>query len=303
MSSRIPVQTAGAFAAARYAGVYDAALAAGRFADHAAPGDHWAEWAELFRQDPHRPRDANLDALAGYLRPSDRLLDVGGGAGRVSLALAGRVAEVVLVEPSPAMRAQFRAARDAAGIANARAAPDWWADSPETGDVVHLADVTYFVRDIVPFIAKLHRAAARRVLLTVWHPTPGDFDAGLHRILYGAAPPPWPGLPELAAVLWEMGILPQIIPLPARPWWLPETAGGLTEQQADDFALRRLEQSDDDARRLAAAHRDALFARAPDGLAPRWLAQAREVLLTWRTDTDIDIDTDTGAGADAGSGG
>ena len=299
----MPVPAAGGSAAARYAGVYDAALAARRFADHAAPGDHWAEWAELFRQDPHRPLDANLSALAAYLRPADRLLDVGGGAGRVSLALAGRVAEAVLVEPSPAMRAQFHAARDAAGIANARAAPDWWADSPETGDVVHLADVTYFVRDIVPFIAKLHRAAARRVLLTVWHPTPGDFDAGLHRILYGAAPPPWPGLPELAAALWEMGILPQIIPLPARPWWLPETAGGLTEQQADDFALRRLEQSDDDARRLVAAHRNALFARAPDGLAPRWLTHAREVLLTWPTDTDLDLDIDTDTGPDAGIGG
>ena len=299
MSSPIPVAAVvpkdGA-SAARYAAVYDAALAARRFADHAAPGDHWAEWAELFRQDPHRPLDANLAALAAWLRPADRLLDVGGGAGRVSLALAGRVAEAVLVEPSPAMRAQFHAARAAAGIVNARAAPDWWQDSPETGDVVHLADVTYFVRDIVPFIAKLHRAAARRVLLTVWHPTPGDLDAGLHRILYGAAPPPWPGLPELAAVLWEMGILPQIIPLPARPWWLPETAGGLTEPQADDFALRRLEQSDDATRQLVAAHRNALFARASDGLIPRWLTGAREILLTWPTDADLDIDTDNGIG-------
>ena len=126
--------------------------------------------AELFRRDPGRTPDANLSIIAGCLRPDDRLVDVGGGAGRVSLALAGRVREVVAVEPSAAMRAQFVAARAAAGIANARVTPERWADSSETGEVVHLSDVTYFVRDIVPFLAKLHRAAARRVLLTVWHP-------------------------------------------------------------------------------------------------------------------------------------
>ena len=281
-------------AAARYAAVYDAALAAERLADHDQPGDHWAEWAELFRRDPLRPLDANLSVLAGYLYPTDRLVDVGGGAGRVSLALARRVAAVTVVEPSAAMRQQFRAARAGTGIKNARITADRWPDSPETGDVVHLSDVTYFVRDIAPFVAQLHRAAVRRVLLTVWHPTPIDFDAELHRILYGVAPPRLPGLPELAAVLWEMGILPQITPLPASPWWIPETAGGLTDAEAIDLALRRLEQSDDaNARRLISENLDALFDRTGRGLTPRWLAPAREVLLTWQT-RDVPLLTDAG---------
>ena len=270
-------------AAGNYAAVYDAALAAQRFADHRQPGDHWAEWAELFRRDPGRPPDANLSVIAGCLRPDDRLVDVGGGAGRVSLALAGRVREVVAVEPSAAMRAQFVAARAAAGIANARVTPERWADSSETGEVVHLSDVTYFVRDIVPFLAKLHRAAARRVLLTVWHPAPGDFDSELRRIVLGEAPPPWPGLPELAAVLWEMGLLPHIRPLPELPWWLPETAGGLTEPQAVDLAMRRLERTDDGTRAAVSANLTRLFEETPHGLAPRWLAHAREILLTWPT--------------------
>ena len=270
-------------AADRYAAVYDAALAAERFADHSRPGDHWADWAALFRQDPQRPLDANLSIIAGFLQSDDRLLDVGGGAGRVSLALASRVAEVILVEPSAAMREQFNAARAAAGIANARITPDRWPDSSETGDVVHLSDVTYFVRAIAPFIARLHCAAARRVLITVWHPPPGDLDAELHRILYGVAPPRWPGLPELAAVLWEMGLLPQIIPLPATPWWIPETSGGLSEAQATDLAMRRLNQSDNAARQLIANNLDALFDRTAQGLTPRWLTPAREVLLTWET--------------------
>ena len=272
-------------AAARYAAVHDAAVAAQRMPDHSSPDDQWAEWAELFRRDPHQPLTANLSVLAEYLRPTDTLIDVGGGAGRVALAMAGLVDRVALVEPSAAMREQFRSARSAAGITNARANPARWQDTMETGDVVHLSDVTYFVRDIVPFIAQLHHAAARRVTITVWRPPPGDLDAELHRILYGSAPPHWPGLPELAAVLWEMGILPHIIPLPSPPWWIPETTGGLTADQAVDFALRRLEKSDDDAatRSLITANLDALFTRTADGLTPRWLTTAREVLLTWET--------------------
>lgn len=270
-------------AAERYAAVYDRALAAKRFQDHHQPGDHWADEAELFRLDPNRPLDGNLAAIAGYLQPGDRLIDVGGGAGRVSLALAGRVGEVVLVEPSAAMRAQFVASRDAAGIANARVTADWWLDSAETGDAVHLADVTYFVRDIAPFIAKLHNAASRRVLITVWHSTPGDFDAELLRIVHGERPTRWPGLPELAAALWEMGLLPDIRPLPELPWWIPEVSGGLTEAQAIDLAMRRLDTQDDGVREQVMMNLERLFRRDANGLTPWWLCPMREVLITWET--------------------
>ena len=163
-------------AAERYAAVHDAALAAGRFADHRRRADHWADLADQFRLDPHRPWDENLRAIAGYLQPGDVLLDVGGGAGRVSLPLAGQVREVALVEPSASMRDQFIASRDEAGIANARVSPDWWLDSAETGDIAVTSDVVYFVRDIEPFVAKLHNSASRRVIICVWRPTPGDMD-------------------------------------------------------------------------------------------------------------------------------
>ena len=52
-------------AAERYAAVHDAALAAGRFADHRRRADHWADLADLFRLDPHRPWDQNLRAHRG----------------------------------------------------------------------------------------------------------------------------------------------------------------------------------------------------------------------------------------------
>lgn len=270
-------------AAERYAAVHDAALAAGRFADHRRRADHWADLAELFRLDPHRPWDKNLHAIAGHLQPTDVLLDVGGGAGRVSLPLAGQVQEVVLVEPSEGMRDQFIASRDEAGIANVRVSPDWWMDSAETGDVAVTSDVVYFVRDIRPFVAKLHNSASRRVIICIWRPTPGDMDNELRRVLFGERPSPWPGLPDLAAVLWEMGLLPDIQVIPQAPWWIPEADGGLSDDQAVSLAMARLELDDEPTRREIEANRAHLFERAPDGLSPRWLSGAREVVITWET--------------------
>ena len=270
-------------AAARYAAVHDATLAAGRFADHRRRADHWADLAEEFRMDPHRPWDKNLQAIARYLQPTDVLLDVGGGAGRVSLPLAGQVREVVLAEPSESMRGQFIQSRDGAGITNARVSPDWWLDSAETGDVAITSDVVYFVRDIVPFLAKLHNSASRRVIICVWRPTPGDMDNELRRLLFDEQPPPWPGLPELAAVLWEIGLLPDIEVIPQAPWWIPEAAGGLTELQAVDLTMSRLERDDEATRMLIENNFDRLFERGSAGLTPRWLSGAREIMVTWET--------------------
>lgn len=267
----------------KYAAVYDSALAAQRFEDHAERQDHWAEYAELFRLDPLRPLDGNLFTIAGYLDASDRFVDVGGGAGRVSLALARYVAEAVLVEPSAGMRAEFAAARDEAGITNALITSDWWMDSDETGDVVFLSDVTYFVRDIVPFVAKLHHAAARRVMITLWRPTPGDMGALLRCVLYGETPAPWPGLPELAAVLWEMGLLPEIRPLPDEPWWLTDAERDLSNEEAVNLAMRWLNAEDEATRQSISVNLDQLFDRTDAGLTPRWLSQPRAVLITWET--------------------
>ena len=270
-------------AAERYAAVYDAALAAGRFTDHQSPGDHWADLAELFRLDPRRPWDASLEALARYLEPTDCLIDVGGGAGRISLALADSVQEVVLVEPSAGMRQQFVAARDGAGTTNTRVTDDWWMESEETGDVIHLSDVTYFVREIVPFVTKLHNSASRRVMIAVWRPTPGDMGSEVRRIVLGESPSMWPGLPELAAVLWEMGLLPEIRPLPDPPWWITEEERDLSRDAAVDLAMRWLDEDDDATRALVEENLDRLFDRTTSGLVPRWLNRARQVLLTWET--------------------
>ena len=52
------------------------------------PADIWTgQSAAQFRFDPRRELDPNLAALASYVQPGDVVVDVGGGAGRVSLAV------------------------------------------------------------------------------------------------------------------------------------------------------------------------------------------------------------------------
>ena len=47
------------------------------------PADH-----PLVKADPLRPLGPNLAVIASYIEPDDIIIDVGGGAGRISLPLA-----------------------------------------------------------------------------------------------------------------------------------------------------------------------------------------------------------------------
>ncbi len=50
----------------------------------------------------------NIDFFSHYAEESGEILDIGAGSGRIALPLARCGIEVYCVEPSPAMRAQFR---------------------------------------------------------------------------------------------------------------------------------------------------------------------------------------------------
>src|SRR5437879_7298049 len=54
----------------------------------ASPADFYAPVAAMFRADPRRRDEPSLEALRALIHPTDTVLDIGAGGGRVALALA-----------------------------------------------------------------------------------------------------------------------------------------------------------------------------------------------------------------------
>ena len=252
----------------------------------ASTADPWTpRLARLFRFDPRRDLEPNLQTIAQYVHPGDVLVDVGGGAGRVSLPMALRCREAVVVDPSPGMGAEFDACRVEAGIANARRVQADWMDARDvTGDVVFSADVTYFVGNIVPFIEKLEAAARRRVMITLWSVSPPNSETTLFELLYGEPMAPVPGFRELLAVLWDMSILPGVLALPEPPWWQGEPLRTREEAVEDTIESGWVQERDiPAAREMLIGHFDELFNTDAGGFRPRWRQPSRELLITWET--------------------
>ena len=254
------------------------------------PADPWGgQAARQFRFDPHRDLGGNLAIIASYVRPDDVVVDVGGGAGRICLPLALKCRQVVNVEPSPGMAAEFESLAQEAGITNARLVPSSLpfpsAQAGETrGDISFSADVTYFVRDIAAFISQLEAFAARRVMITVWSEPPPNRRGRLFQLMYGEDQAVLPGHRELLPVLWDMGILPDVQVLPESPWWEGQTPP--TREEAVEMILtdRWLKPEDRDrAGSLIESHFDELFAPSPAGYLPQWRSDMRELLITWET--------------------
>jgi hypothetical protein len=209
-------------AARRYAARVDAVLAQRtRLRGPQPPGDLFAGLPSghpLLTADPRRPLDLNLEITASYIEADDVIIDVGGGAGRISLPLSLRCREVINIEPSSAMATGFRANAAQAGTANARVIEgDWLEVDPPVGTVALVNHVTYLTREITQFVNKLELAGRRRVLITVNSPPPPSWQRVLFQLVYEEIEEVVPGHVELANVLWEQGILPdiRILPLPA----------------------------------------------------------------------------------------
>lgn len=244
--------------------------------------------SQVFRADPKRSFDATLTAIASYLLPQDTFVDVGGGAGRVSLPMAQRCREVVSVEPSPGMAREFRALAAENQIANASVISASWLD-PELdskdlyGDVVFTSDVTYFVRDIEGFITKMEHRAKRRAMIMVWSQPPPNRRAQIFRLIYGEELETLPGHRDLLPVMWEMGILPNLRVLPDSPWWesVPQTREDAIALALNGGWLKPEDQ--DRAQKLVEERFDELFEDGTEGFRPKWRSEIREILITWET--------------------
>ena len=80
----------------------------------------------IMKADAHSELDSNHAAIAALIDADDVVVDVGGGAGRVSLPMALRCRELVNVEQSSTMCTGFRANARRAGLENTRVVQSPW---------------------------------------------------------------------------------------------------------------------------------------------------------------------------------
>jgi hypothetical protein len=220
-----------------------------------------------------------------YVAPEHVVLDVWGGAGRYALPIALRCKEVINVEPSRGMGEGFLASARDAGISNVRWIGKDWIESGEvSGDVSLIVNVTYFVRDIVPFVEKLVAASSERVIIAMSVTPPPNQSRRLFELVNGEAQALVPGYRELLPALWDMAIVPDVRVLHDAP---ATALGGVhADREAALESLSDARRSEAEATRLRGvfeAHFDELFQNVPGGWRRKPTGDTRMILVTWAT--------------------
>lgn len=282
MSERARLRAGGEDWLERWRSMYDAERAQGEAATDPAferRADAWAgraaRYAAASRRGPMP--DSFMRWLEPQLRADDTVADVGAGSGRYLPYLARRVAEVVAVEPSAAMRAELEALVAAEGLRNVRViAESWPLEQGLEADVAISAHVVYGVREVGPFLEGLNRAARRlsALYLGLRHPTWAL--APFWERIHGQPRLPLPAALEALAACHQLGLPAQLALVPA-----PAAFRFLDRGDALEDLYLRLQLTPGPARDAALqAAMDELLVPTEDGmLMPR--TQQRHAAVVW----------------------
>lgn len=264
--------------------MYDAERAQGEAAtdpEFARHADSWAGRAPRFAAASRRtPQpDSFMEWLVPQLRPTDRVIDVGAGSGRYLPFLAQRVAEVVAVEPSPAMRAELAHTLEESACANVRVLDGSWPLAElSVADVVLSAHVVYGVREIGPFLRGIDAAARRlcALYLGLRHPTWAM--APLWERVHGEERLPLPAALEALAACHQLDLPARLELVPAAPAFR-----FADRDEAFDEARARLRLGPNPARdALLRAALDELLVTTDDGMLVSRRQQRHAAVIWWQ---------------------
>ena len=155
------------------------------------------------------------------------VVDVGAGTGRFSLALAPRVHQVVAVDPSRAMLGVLRRTAKKRGIGNVRCIESSWQDVPlapdpaegvPAADLVVCSYVLPLIAEADAFLAKMDAACRGRAIVYMNAWTGDAVVDPFWRHFHGQPRKPAPTYLDLAAILRDLGVQPEVevVELPVR---------------------------------------------------------------------------------------
>jgi hypothetical protein len=174
-------------------------------AGHSDPG-YWDRRSSSYARSTQSRVDDFLTVLEPYLSPAKTLIDVGAGAGRHAVPLAGRLEWVTAIEPSEGMRSHIAPRENITVIAST------WEDAePALADLVICSHVLYGIAEPVPFITKLERSARERVFVMLRETELPHPAAEVRRRLLGDGGARLPRFSDLFMLLMQMGIAPDVV--------------------------------------------------------------------------------------------
>lgn len=200
--------------------------------------DFWDRRARSF----HRATRENVSSDPFYQRvrervtPQLRMLDVGAGTGRFSLALAPYVRQVIAVEPNASMLAYLHQEMAAAGLTNLVTVQSRWEDAPQVqADIVICSHVLYPILEVGPFLDRLNAASTQACYLYLRATHIDMLTAPLWRHFHGDERLPPPGYIHALDVLYELGIYAHVEVVRA-----PFVLSYPTLQEAEDELMEQL---------------------------------------------------------------
>ncbi len=179
--------------------------------------DFYAPVTGLFRADPTRTDEPALDVLLALVRPGERWLDIGAGAGRYALPIARALAtsggQVIAVDVSASMLEALREIATEHDIDNVRTVEARWPPTDPArfaADVALVAHVGYDIEAIGPFVAAMESVARRLCVAMLMERQPSSIADVCWPPVHGESRVSLPALPEFVELLRARGSAPSI---------------------------------------------------------------------------------------------
>jgi SAM-dependent methyltransferase len=225
-------------------------------------GDFWGSRAQVFAKRIDAP-DATLGVILERMHSSDNVLDVGAGAGRYAIPIAGHVKEVVALEPSAGMGEALLREAEGRHVSNIRLIQgDWLETEAPVEDVVLCSHVLYFTPDAVPFVRKLNAHARRECIIVIRVDQGGAGLMPLYEQVCCEPQAPEPAFIELYNLLYALGVVADVQVVEGRH----SSSEFESLDQAEASVTQAMAPATEESRAKIRPYLEANLVPGPDGL-------------------------------------